>query len=427
LARQSVYYDVTIHLDEDYVVAGSGYLQNPEEIGYGYEAEGQKVRRPKGDKLHWHFVAPNVHDFVWAADKEYEHQTLKYDDNLMLHYFYQKDSKTKDIWKLLPNATRAAFEVANEKYGRYPYKQYSFIQGGDGGMEYPMATLISGDRSFSSLLGTATHEMMHAWYQGMMGSNESLYAWMDEGFTSYASTVINNELKRKGFLGDTKPDVDPFEGTYSTYTRFLASGKAEPIAIHADHYQSNAAYSVAAYINGSVFLNQLEYVVGKENLDQGLLKYYDTWRFKHPNPNDFIRVMEKQSGLELDWYKEYMMNTLHTIDYSIKTVEKESRKESKIILERVGNFPMPIDVVITYKDGSKDIYNIPLDIMRGEKPNEWKNAKDTDYFVAPDWQWVNTTYELTIPARFKKIDKVELDPSGRMADGKKDNNMYDKE
>jgi hypothetical protein len=409
-------FDVKINMDSRYMVAATGYIQNP---------EGYNCNKNAGDKTTWHFVAPNVHDFVWAADTDYKHTELRYDKDLLIHFFYIENAKTKDNWSRLPEAMKATFDYANANFGRYPYQQYSFIQGGDGGMEYPMATLITGERNFNSLTGVAIHELMHSWYQHLLGSNESLYAWMDEGFTSYASERIENVLKEKGFMPGLKPIDNYMEDTYKGYKNLMESGKVEPSSTHSDHYDTNFAYSLSAYVVGAVFQHQLEYVIGKPAFDKGLLRYYNEWRFRHPNPNDYIRVMEKTSGLELDWYKEYMINTTKSIDYAIVNVEKESRKETKIKLQKVGKMPMPIDVVVTFKDGTQETWNIPLDIMRGEKANE---KPEGDYNVAEkDWQWTDATYELVIPARSKNVVKVEIDPSQRMADLHLENNVWMKE
>ncbi|MCB0662563.1 MAG: M1 family metallopeptidase, partial [Saprospiraceae bacterium] len=350
-------FDVTIHIDKDYILAGTGYVMNADVVGYGYEKEGQKVTKPKGDKLTWHFFAPNVHDFVWAADPDYTHDKLERADGLTIHFFYQKNENTEDSWSRFPPIADAAFDYINQHFGPYPYKQYSFIQGGDGGMEYPMATLLTGHRSLGSLVGTGIHELMHSWYQGLMGTNEALYAWMDEGFTNWTEGETLNELKRKGIMPGT-PVENPHLQTIKGYRNFMMSGKNEALSIHADHFSTSYAYWLTAYTGGETFLEQLRYIMGEEAHAKGMLDYYWTWRFKHPNSNDFIRVMEKASGLELDWFKEYFIYTTHTIDYGVKSVEA-SGNSTKITLEKIGKFPMPLDVLVTYENGTSEMFNIP--------------------------------------------------------------------
>ncbi|MBK8043114.1 MAG: M1 family metallopeptidase [Haliscomenobacter sp.] len=413
-------FDVAIHLDKKYVIGATGYLQNPEEVGHGYETAGMKMKLPKGDKLTWRFHAPNVHDFVWAADPEYSHTTLVRPDGLALHFFFQKNEKTEKTWAALPAIMDRVFDYANRRFGQYQFKKYSFIQGGDGGMEYPMATLILGEGNLNGLVGVSVHELMHSWYQMTLGTNESLYAWMDEGFTDYATDEIMNFLKKEGLIPG-EAEAFPWAGNYNAYFALAKSGLEEPLTTHADHFNTNRAYGTGSYSKGSVFLKQLEYVVGKQAFDQGLLKYFYTWKMKHPNANDFIRIMEKASGLELDWYKEYFVHTTATIDYGVKSVE-ESDGKTLVTLERAGRMPMPLDVVVTYTDGAKEVVTIPLQMMRGNKAQE---ASGTAFRVAADWPWVNPSYSLVLPVAKSRIARIEIDPSFRMADINRANNLFE--
>jgi hypothetical protein len=413
-------FDVTISIDKQYIVAAGGYLQNPQEVGYGYEEPGQTIKRPNGNRLVYHFKSPNVHDFVWAADPDYTHTKIKADDGSTMHFFWQKGKGYDDNWDKLAIIMNKARTSMNAHFGKYPYQEYYFIQGGDGGMEYPMATLIVGSGNVGSLAGTAIHEQLHSWYQMVLGTNESLYPWMDEGFTSYAEAIVNNELAAAGVLGNRKPADNPFASTYRGYQNLVESTKEEPLSTHADHYSTNYAYSMASYVKGSVFLNQLEYVIGKENLAKGLLRYFNTWKFKHPNPNDFIRVMEKQSGLELDWYKEDWVNTTNTIDYAIKSVEQSDGAHTKISIDRLGKMAMPLDILVTYTNGTQELFYAPLESMRGEKPVE-NTRKRT---LLPNHRWVDPVYEFVVEST--QVARVEIDPTGRMADVKRANNVWEK-
>ena len=410
-------YDVRISIDSSYTIGGTGYLQNSCEIGHGY-CQGS-VHRPAGSKLTWHFLAPNVHDFMWAADPQYQHLIHQAADGTELHFFYKENDRTRDSWPQLPAVMDRVFSYADTNFGKYPYKQYSFVQGGDSGMEYPMATLITGDRPIGSLAGVAVHELMHSWYQMVLATNESLYAWMDEGYTSYASTRIMDYLVREGILPGT-PSPDPFERVYAGFRRFVKSGMEEPLSTHADHFQTNMAYGVGSYTKGQIFLNQLEYVIGKEAFNRGLLRYFNTWKFKHPNANDFIRVMEKESGLELDWYREYMVNSTRSIDYSIDSLIADG-DSTEVVLSRVGLMPMPQDVVIQLSGGTTLAFNIPLTLMRGEKQELEEGQKRV---LLPDWPWTHPQYRFKIGTSLDKIKQVELDPSHRMADIDLTNNIY---
>lgn len=406
-------FDVKITIDKSYTLGGTGYLQNPNQIGHGYQDEGVKVPEPKGNTLTWHFVAPQVHDFMWAANNKYKHDKVQMANGITVHHFYIPGEKTTENWEKLKEYTPKAIDYLSKNFGQYPYKQFSVVQGGDGGMEYAMSTLITGERSLPSLVGVMVHELAHSWFHGVLASNESLYPWMDEGFTSYASNLAMASI--------FQTNASPHRGSYGGYYRLVKSGLEEPMSTHADHYQTNSAYGAAAYSKGAVFLAQLGYVIGEEVRDRGMLRYWNTWKFKHPNVNDLIRVMEKESGLELDWYKEYFVYTTKTIDYAVKEV-KASEVGTSIILERIGAMPMPIDLVVTYKDGTKELVYLPLEIMRGDKKVETNFPK---LVLIQDWPWVQPTLTINLKRAVDTIKSVEIDPSKRMADIQVENNKVE--
>ena len=398
-------YEVNITIDKNYIIGGSGYLQNPAQIGYGYEAPGMKVNRPAGPRLTWKFIAPNVHDFMWAADPEFVHKTVKATDSLTLHLFYKVSNAKPADWENILVQAQKALPYMERSFGRYPYRQYSFVHGGDGGMEYPMATLLFNP-------GAWLHEWMHSWYQGMMGTNESLYAWMDEGFTQYAEDRVSAWL-RGDSTGFAQTDG------YNAYFNVVKSGKEEPLITHADHFNTNFAYSVASYSKGAVFLEQLGYIVGSQVRDRILLEYYRQWRFKHPNANDFIRVAEKVSDLKLDWYKQYWINSTRTIDYAFDSLWEEGGK-TRIRIKRVGQMPMPVDLQLTFRDSTTELHYIPLDLMYGAKPEENTIRRK----LYPAWKWTHDTYVIETDHRLADIALAEIDPSKRLADvERKDNRL----
>jgi hypothetical protein len=399
-------FDVKINIDKDFILGGSGYIQNPNEVGYGYEDEGVKVKR-RGKKLTWHFVAPDVHDFTWAADKEYIHDKITGTDGTTLHFLYKNNEEIKENWKNLQSKTSDLLDFFNEHIGPYPYDQYSVIQGGDGGMEYAMCTLITGEREFGSLVGVTAHEMAHAWFQHILATDEAQHEWMDEGFTSYISGLAMNEVMDQN-------KENPTAGSYRGYVSLANSGYEQPQTTHADRYEYNQAYGISAYSKGAVFLGQLDYLIGKENQQKVLNRYFDEWKFKHPTPNNFIRVAEKVSGAELSWYLNDWTRTTNTIDYGIKNVAVNDQT-TLITLERIGLTPMPLEVKVDYKGGSSETYYIPLRIMRWEKPNAGT--------IVEDWAWAYPTYDLEIPTTQYGIERIEIDPSGLMADVDRENNV----
>ena len=460
-------YEVNVTIDKKYMIGGTGYLQNANQIGFGYEDPGTKVVQPAGSTLTWRFVAPNVHDFMWAADPDYVHLTRNIANGPLIHVIYNRDSALlkqqynelpdndkksykynaaayiqnfDDQWKRIADAAVIVLPFIEKKFGAYPYKQYSFIHGGDGGMEYPMGTLLVGPS-----VSTAFHEWMHSWYQMMLGTNESEYAWMDEGFTSYASSLVTNYYltvsgstlpqqnmvgtgPRKKVLVDSLAgshsyvgSANPHNDAYNNYFGLVASRLEEPLTTHADHFESNFAYSLASYSKGQVFLEQLGYIVGAPVRDKILMEYYNQWHFKHPNVNDFIRIAEKQSEMKLDWYREYFVNTTKTIDYGIDSLWEEGGK-TKIRLKRIGNMPMPMDVLVQFKDGSKLMAYVPMYLMFGEKPVEDASIPRNVY---EPWKWTHPQYTFEINRRITELKVIEIDPSMRMADVDRKNNKLD--
>ena len=406
-------FDVKLTLDKKYVVGGTGYLQNPEEVGHGYETPGSKIKKTKGKTLTWHFKAPMVHDFMWAADPDYLHDTLKVENGPMLHFFYKNDKEIVENWKKLQPKTAEAMQFFNKNIGDYPYEQYSVIQGGDGGMEYAMSTLITGGRNFGSLVGVMVHEMAHSWFQHVLASNESKHEWMDEGFTTFISSLCMDQIM------DQKKE-NPFAGSYQGYYNLVASGKEQPQTTHADRYELNFAYGVAAYSKGAIFLSQLGYIIGQDKLMETLRKYYQDFKFKHPTPNDIKRTAEKVSGMELDWYLTDWTQTTNTIDYGIKAVEADGQK-TKVSLERIGLMPMPIDILVLYNDGTQETFYAPLRMMYGEKENPYPNLKRT---VLQDWPWANANYDLILDKELNNVKAIVLDPSQLMADVNEENNVW---
>jgi len=429
-------FDVTINIDKAYKIGGTGVLVNAKEIGWGYDTSGTELKSINSNKRKWHFKGEKIHDFVWAADPDFKHLSKKMPNGPMLHVIYNyipNNPKNDTAWKKVLEAASTVLPFIESHFGKYPYPQYSFIHGGDGGMEYAMATLIS-----SASIGTAFHEWMHNWYQMILGTNESLYAWMDEGFTSFGEELVSNFYEHKTSIAEYEdalkenPSNEKLKklilslpenhcGAYANYFSLVNSKLEEPMTTHADHYNNNFAYSVDAYSKGQVFVEQLGYIIGEKKRDEVLLEYYNTWKFKHPNASDFIRVAEKVSGLQLDWYKEYWVSTTKTIDYGIDSLWEENGA-TKIRIKRTGQMPMPIDLKLTFKDGSSEMHIIPLNLMYGSKSAENNNEPNA---IEDAWKWTHPTYIVSINKKLTTLVKAEVDPSKRMADVERKNNLME--
>ncbi|HLO74432.1 MAG TPA: M1 family metallopeptidase [Flavobacterium sp.] len=411
-------FDVKITIDKSYTIGGTGYLQNKNEIGHGYQDAGVKVIYPKKTKtLTWHFYAPNVHDFAWGADNEFVHDMILGPNNVELHFLYKNKAENLENWKKMQPKTAELLAFFNENVGQYPYKQYSVIQGGDGGMEYAMCTLITGNRAYGSLVGVTAHEFAHSWFQQILATNESKHCWMDEGFTTYISNLAMQKV-----LPPKTPE-NPFEDSYNNYIYLAKSGKEQPLTTHADRYDLNMSYGIGAYSKGEIFLAQLGYLIGQENLNKTIKRYYNEYKFTHPTPNDIKRVAEKISGANLDWYLNEWTQTTNTIDYTIKNVESatDGMQRTGISLERKGRMPMPLDILIEYTDGTKEFFYVPNTLMRWEKPNPYIGIKAT---VLKGWDWAYPTYFFEVPKAKANIKSITIDPSGLLADVNKEDNVF---
>src|SRR5690606_38449418 len=230
----------------------------------------------------------------------------------------------------------------------------------------------------------------------------------------YTTLFRSLEIFNKKIEGNPNPDAN------IGYFNLAKSGVEEPMSLLADYHDYNYAYSIQAYYKGQVYLIQLGYIIGEENLKKTFKEFYNQWKFKHPTPNDFKRVAENVSGINLKWFQNLFVNTTRTIDYSVKNVS-----ENSIELENLSNFPMPIDLYVEYADGSKELFYIPAMEMRAEKPAEkfemYQNAKRT---VLEPWKWTNPNYSVNVS---KKVNRVIIDPTQRLADIRSEERRVGKE
>lgn len=406
-------FDVKITLHKDFTVGGSGYLQNADEIGKGYS--NRKRSKSKKGEITWHFIAPGVHDFTFAADPDYIHDIYPGPNNVDLHFFYKNDPEIIENWKKLQPITAELMEYFNDKIGPYPYKQYSVIQGGDGGMEYAMCTLITGGRKFGSLVGVTAHELAHSWFQFILATNETKHEWMDEGFTTFISTLAEDVVLKEN-------KMFPLMNSYSGYLALASSGEEQPQTTNANRYHFNNAYESTAYNKGAVFLSQLGYIIGTDKLFKALKAYYNEYKFKHPVPNDIRRIAERVSGIQLRWYLTDWTQTTNKIDYALESVVSQ-KSGTQVNLKRIGLMPMPLDILVKYKDGSQEFYYIPITLMRGEKENPY----GAPWNVEKDWSWSNPKYSFLIDREKEDIDLIIIDPTYYMADVNRDNNTFTNE
>lgn len=406
-------FEVNIKIDKDYVIGAGGTLENPAEVK-GYDPKAS-LKADKNNKVTWKWTAKNMLDFAWAADRDYTVESFVVLDGPKVYFVYQKSEKTKYWSESKPYVTKF-FQIMNATYGRYVYPSYSFIQGGDGGMEYGMCTMILGEaKSVDGLVGLMVHEGGHSWNQQIMAYNESVRPWMDEGFTSYYDDSIMYQL-----FPPKTPKANPFTATLDRYRNFVKRGIEEPAGWLGDHHDNGTAYSFASYYKGELFLVQLGYIIGEQNLALVMKEFYNQWHLKHPTDRDFMHIAQKISGMDLKWFHHYWINTTKTIDYAIKDI-KYGEFATTVTLENKGSIPMPIDFSILTTDKKVVNYQIPLNMT-----HTWKQ-KDIygDFKTEAYWPWTQKEYTLTIPYNKSQISALGIDFSQRLADVNLEDNLVE--
>ncbi len=409
-------FDVTINIDRKQVLGGTGRMQDRDKHfkkseSFEHYSE-YKLTKSKSKMRTWHFVADSVHDFAWAADPNYKVTAMENMGSLPDLYFYYLP-KYDSIWDRLPKYTVEFFTLMNKQFGKYLYPQFSVIQGGDGGMEYPMCTMLKGTGKMDGLIGVMVHESAHNWFYGMLATNEAQYPWMDEGFTSFAEEEVLHKMKKS-------EDVNAHESAYMNHAFLVSKKEMEPLATPGDYFTKNRTYGISAYSRGEIFLAQLRYIVGEETFNKGMLKYYDIWKLKHPNPWDFIKIMEDESDIQLDWYLNFWLNTTKTIDYGIDSVFRTSRGMNTVIrLQKKGEMPMPIRLTVYVKDELPKEYYIPVTSMYA--PSEIEGIS-----TQKPWPWTHPTYDFMLTMTMENITKIVIDENGFTADVDRRNNVWEK-
>ncbi|WP_419869172.1 M1 family metallopeptidase [Chryseobacterium sp. CT-SW4] len=405
-------YDVTISIDKNYVIGAGGVLENPGEVK-GYDSNA-KIKAVK-NKATWKWSAKNILDFAWSADRDYSVDSFQVPEGPKVYLVYQKNDKTK-VWSEAQPYVTKYFQIMNSHFGKYVYPTYAFIQGGDGGMEYGMCTMILGEaKDIEGLMGLMAHEGSHSWFQQMVATNESMRPWMDEGFTSYAESLVMYQLFPPK---DQYPN--PFVRTLDGYRNFIKRGIEEPAVWLGDHHDNGTSYTYSTYVKGELYLVELGYIIGEENLNKTMKQYFQNWSMKHPTDRDFLHIAQKVSGMDLKWFHHYWINTTKTIDYGIKDVKYDAQSTTITLINK-GQVPMPVDFSVMTTDKKIVTYQIPTNLT-----HTWKE-KDIygDFKTVEYWPWTQKEYTLTIPYSKSQLAVLGIDFSQRLADVNMEDNFVE--
>ena len=411
-------FDVSITAPRRFVVAATGSLLNAAEVLTATQRErlarairsdsgvaiiargeaGTAATRPTGatPTLTWHFSAKNVRDVAWAAAPNFIWDASGWTGILMQAYYAPEANAD---WGHAIQLVRHSIKHYSEKWFPYPYPTAINIAGPVGGMEYPMIVFCGDGAGGRGLFGVTTHELGHEWFPMTVGSNERLYAWMDEGFNTFINTysarALYNDTTRQGGGG-----VEP-------WANFAASGQDIPPMLAADRVPGEFL-GAAEYGKPAVGLFVLRHAILDDTtrFDAAFREYIRRWAFKHPTPADFFRTMEDGLGEDLSWFWRgwFYRNDVvdQAVDSAVVRPDSSGQKIARVYLSSPGPLPMPVELRLTYAGGATENVRLPVEV----------------------WDFGNTfVYERPVSA---DVVKVEVDPGHRFPDVRRGNNVWGK-
>lgn len=420
-------FDVSITLPENYVVGATGDLQTQSEIEFLNKKAKDSIRISGGagkvankipessDKMKTiRYTQSKIHDFGWFADKRFH--VLKGEIELP----YSKRKVT--TWAMFtPRNAYLWDEIAIESLndatywyskwnGDYPYNQVTAVDGtisAGGGMEYPNVTVIGSSGSAISLETVIVHEVGHNWFYGILGSNERVHPWMDEGINTaneirYMETKYpNNEQFSDNFGGVANAihlgGLSHHCGNHLTYQISAGNGKDQPIELHSNEY-TPLNYGAIVYAKTGLVFSYLRDYLGDELYDKCMSIYFESWKFKHPQPADIRVVFEKETGKDLSWFFDDLVNSTKQIDYKIQRVKKNETGSKTVVLANKSDLIAPVRV---------DAFS------KGKK-------------VESVWTSGGKFEDVEAVFTSKDIDKVVIDSENKMPEKNKSNNTWEK-
>ncbi len=411
-------FDVKIKVPAGWLVSGTGVLQNPEEVLMapireriakitdsddeitivGEDERGAGKATATGANLTWHFVADQVNDFAWATSSEFiwkaTRATIPGKGPIPIHMFYLPERAR--LFARAAEIGRHALEFYSELWTPYAFPQLTFQDGPSAGMEYPMVV--------NSNQGAADHEIAHQWWPMMLGTNETRYGWMDEGFNSYMNILSANH--RRGVPYN-------LDGRGMSYGR-VSGGEDEAPMMWNANYAGNG-YGYQTYVKAPAMLSMLGGIVGDDAVIAAMKKYAEVWEFKHPSPWDYIFFMNNELGQNLEWFWYYWLWTTESVEGSIQNVK--SGRNTQVTVHQAGEMPSPVVLKVEFESSGPAI----KPMKNAEVVNE-----NTAIVTWPASVWFNgsRTFKANLNFGSRKIKKITLDPAGRFPDKDVSDNVW---
>ncbi len=412
-------FDVKIEVPAGWIVSGTGVLQNANEALAPYvrqrlesalktdeeimivkadERGVGKALLPR-DKNVWHFLAEEVNDFAWATSNQFVWRTTRANiptkGYVPVHMFYLPERA--NLFEQAGKNARHALEFYSKLLIPYAFPQLTLQDGPSAGMEYPMV--------INSNQGAADHETFHQWIPMMMGTNETRYGWMDEGFNQYSNILSDADSAGKPF------NIDGLGQEYGK----ISGDEDEPMMMwNANH--SGSYYGFQTYQKTMMMFSMLGGIVGDDVMHAAIKKYMETWKFKHPSPWDFTFFMNKELGRDLNWFWYYWLFTTESVNGSIKEVVSQDEK-TNVTIHQAGEMPSPIVLKVEFAEGSDKIKSMPNAKMIDDKTAIVKWNEDV-------WFNGDRDFQATLDFGKRRINKITLDPFGRFPDSDIKDNVW---
>lgn len=404
-------FDVGITVPASYVVAATGQLRNADSVLTAAErsrllkartsevpvaiitrdeaADPARTRPRTTGTFTWHYTADSVRDVAFAAGPGMRWDASGY-HGILIETLYRP---TADKWEEANRMAREAIKYFSDQWYPYPYSHATTVEGPIEGMEYPMLTFVPNSPTREDQQWALAHEFGHEWFPMIVGSNERLYPWMDEGFNTFID-LHNAANYFKGTPYGDSIESHPLHlyqehGTVASEQPLISN----PTEVH-DLFWSG-------YQKPALMMQLLRFeVLGSDRFDTAFRDYVRTWAFKHPTPADFFRVMRDASGMELDWFwRGWVMTTAH-LDQAIDSVTSRSGMAAIVYLRNRGTMVMPAELAITFDDGSKSVVRLPVEM--------WNLGPRFEFRVAD----------------MRRVRRVEIDPRRALPDVDRTNNVW---
>jgi hypothetical protein len=380
-------YDISITVPSNHIVVSSGELTNPQDV-YTVEQQnrwkaaaqsdktviirsaselGDPKSRPSGkQELTWNFKLKNARDAAWASSAAFiidaARMNLPSGKKSMAISAYPEESNGADAWGRSTEYTKASNEFNSKKWLEFPYPAATNVASVAGGMEYPGIVFCGAGAKSAGLWGVTDHEFGHTWFPMIVGSNERLFAWMDEGFNTFI-----NSLASKDFNGG---EYKPRPADMHNLGKIITSDAFEPVMSSPDNMKERNI-GILAYYKPAIGLTLLrEQVLGPDRFDRAFKTYIERWAYKHPTPDDFFRSIENVAGENLNWFwRGWYINNwkLDQAVRDVKYVKNDPAQGALITIENLEKMPMPVILEIKTKSGKVSRLKLPVEVWQRNK------------------------------------------------------------